>query len=315
MYISTPVVSSSTEPSNITFSSPISKKRVYDCQSNTFARNPLRNVCSKIRSAWGDLREFIGVPSEVRRLRNALPATLGPEHRAQIEKLMAHLNATGEQALHARLDKNLHILQLKERIESTNSHISDANNNLQHYAAQASKLKLEIAQLKQSRLPDEAKLPQEVLANLDRVNGKLLLAQFAPILVTADDVVAAKQYLETALAQLPSTTAFGEARELLLSVLTVVDRLMPPQADPDQVSSLAQEAIATVDAIKDLSASAHERDVHLAREIATKEAQLKSEENSLHNTSDNLQAIESCRDELQQELNEQQAVLALLPTM
>ena len=78
-------------------------RRCYTLSNGKFARHPLRIVGSKLRSAWGNFRQLIGVPSEIRRLRTALPELVRDGAVDQIKRLTRHTHQRGEAVLSARL--------------------------------------------------------------------------------------------------------------------------------------------------------------------------------------------------------------------
>lgn len=226
MHISPSPASSSTPSNAISFSSPISKSRLYSSAATNVPRSPLRRMCSKIRSAWGDVREFIGRPSEIRRLRNALPAQLTLADTATIQQLMTHLMESGEGELYEQLHLNLTILQHKQQQAQAESDIAELQKNCDTHAEQHAELQQEIEKLKQLVLsPEEEKLLQQTLENLQPVASLLKTAVLSPEKVTPSDLKNAHQLLVAELDKAPATMAYTRTRKVLTTIHNALEVL------------------------------------------------------------------------------------------
>lgn len=214
-------------PSNVTPSpvpapellvpSPVSNKRHYDCQSGSSRRSPLRNARSAIRSAWGNLRELVGCPSTVRRLRNTLPAQLGANNMEAIHQLMTHLDNTGERALHTQLEQALQQLQ----------------NTL------------------------DVVLKNTIEPILQPICELLQRAAITPDSIDEAELNRAQQQLATALDQLPDEEALASARKLLESAknaLAAMPRLLAGQRNGQltHFAPMVQQARETIAALAKL---------------------------------------------------------------
>ncbi|MYM38468.1 hypothetical protein [Duganella qianjiadongensis] len=92
--------------------------RIYTPVQSTCARKPWSALQSKIHSVWGDLREKIGLTSEVRRIRNKLPELLSENSTPELARFLAHLEKTGEFTLHAAVQEKM-LRQEKQSVMNT----------------------------------------------------------------------------------------------------------------------------------------------------------------------------------------------------
>lgn len=294
MHISPSPASCSTQSAVISFSSPISKRRLYSCTANNAPRNPLRNVCSKIRSAWGDVREFIGRPSEIRRLRNTLPIQLTLADTATVQTLMKHLLTSGEGKLYEQLHLNLTILQLKQQQAQADRDIADLQKNRDTHAGRIAELKQKVEDLKQLVLsPEEETLLQQTLENLQQIASLLKTAVVSPEKITTSDLKNAHQLLVAELDKTPATMAFTQTRKILTTAhnaLEMLPSLLEAQRAGQKTpfSPMVQQARETLSSLANLPAAiARDRE-----EVQKIDQQIASEEAALQRLSERQQTAE-----------------------
>ena len=92
--------------------------RSYTVVSPSFSRKPWSPLRSIIHSLWGDFREKCGLASEVRQIRNNLHKLANGDGGKQLEKFLAHLEKTGEAALHGAVTAKVEAAKAATRADA-----------------------------------------------------------------------------------------------------------------------------------------------------------------------------------------------------